>query len=54
MVGLAVVGLVVLLGVAGPLVLYVLVRSEHDGRDTMDRSTAERTARRDTDDRDSP
>jgi hypothetical protein len=53
MAGLAVLGLVLLLGIAGPLVLYVLVRSEHDDRDRMDRSNAERAARRDTDDQDS-
>ncbi|MFB6085266.1 MAG: hypothetical protein ABEJ84_00440 [Halodesulfurarchaeum sp.] len=40
-----------LLAVGGSLVLYVLVRDEHDRRETMDRETAERTARRDgTDD----
>lgn len=39
---------VFVLVVAGPLVLYYLVRSEHDARETMDRQEAERTARRDT------
>lgn len=34
---------------AGPILLYWLVRVEHDQRDTMDRETAERIARRDTD-----
>lgn len=37
--------------VAAPLLLYVLVRAEHDERETMDRREAERTARRDTRDR---
>jgi len=35
----------------GPLVLYWLVRAEHDERETVDRDTAERVARRDTEDR---
>lgn len=43
-----VVALVLLLAFAAPLVLYVLVRQEHDAREEMDRETAERTARRDT------
>jgi multisubunit Na+/H+ antiporter MnhG subunit len=47
----AVVALVVLVGVAAPLVLYALVRAEHDDRERMDRQTAERAARRDTRDR---
>ncbi len=38
-----------LLAVVGPLVLYALVRSEHDGRDWMTRAQAERAARRDVD-----
>ncbi|EMA21691.1 MULTISPECIES: hypothetical protein [Haloarcula] len=38
------------LAVVAPLVLYALVRSEHDQRNEMDRETAERLARRDTDD----
>lgn len=42
-VALAVVGAIV-----APIVLYVLVRSEHDRRETMDRADAERRARRDT------
>jgi len=41
---------VLLLALAAPLVLYVLVRSEHDQRVETDRETAERLARRDTDD----
>jgi hypothetical protein len=44
-----------LLAVVGPVVLYVLVRSEHDNRERMDRKRAERAARRDRDaDADSP
>jgi hypothetical protein len=39
-----------LLVVASPLVLYVLVRAEHDEREEMSREEAERVARRDTDD----
>jgi hypothetical protein len=38
------------LAVAAPLALYLLVRSEHDAREPMDRDAAERAARRDTDD----
>ena len=30
-----------------PLLLYVLVRAEHDERETMDRGEAERAVRRD-------
>ncbi|WP_262180784.1 hypothetical protein [Haloarcula laminariae] len=41
----AVVGLLLAVGV--PLVLYALVRSEHDQRETMDREDAELAARRD-------
>ena len=37
-----------LLALVAPLVLYYLVRAEHEGREEMDRETAERTARRDT------
>ena len=33
------------------LLLYTLVRSEHDRRETMDRQDAERAVRRDRDDR---
>ncbi len=39
-----------LLALAAPLVLYALVRAEHDQREEMDRETAERAARRDTSD----
>jgi len=38
------------LAVGGPLLLYALVRAEHDDREVMDRSAAERAARRDVDD----
>ena len=41
------VALVFVLGVLGPVLLYLLVRSEHDHRERMDRESAERTARRD-------
>ncbi|MFB6102468.1 MAG: hypothetical protein ABEJ73_07865 [Haloplanus sp.] len=41
---------VLLLGLVAPLVLYWLVRAEHDDREVMDREAAERAARRDTDD----
>jgi hypothetical protein len=39
-----------LLAVGAPLLLYALVRAEHDDREVMDRSAAERAARRDVDD----
>jgi hypothetical protein len=39
------------LSVGGGLVLYALVRREHDDRERMDRAEAERAARRDTDGR---
>jgi uncharacterized protein HemX len=39
------------LGIGGGLVLYLLVRAEHDKRETMDRRDAERAARRDSDER---
>lgn len=49
-------GLILVLGLVISLVfgylLYVLVRAEHDNRETMDRNEAERTARRDTSDYD--
>jgi hypothetical protein len=45
----AVVGVFVLFAVVGPLLLYILVRSEHDDRERMDREQAERVVRRDTD-----
>jgi hypothetical protein len=38
-----------LLAIVAPLVLYALVRSEHDRRERMDREQAERAARRDAD-----
>ncbi|GCF12592.1 hypothetical protein Harman_05270 [Haloarcula mannanilytica] len=41
---------VLLFALAAPLVLYALVRSERDQRVETDRETAERLARRDTDD----
>ena len=44
--------LVLLLAVGGPLLLYALVRAEH-AREVMNRSAAERAARRDVDDDDS-
>lgn len=40
----------VVFGVGLPILLYVLVRAEHDNRETMDRETAERVARRDESD----
>jgi len=43
--------LVLLVALAAPLVLYVLVRAEHDEREEMGRAEAERAARRDTDER---
>ncbi|MFD1632496.1 hypothetical protein ACOZ4L_06835 [Haloplanus ruber] len=43
---------VLVAGVAAPLVLYRLVRAEHDDRAVMDREAAERVARRDVDERD--
>ncbi|WP_255196331.1 hypothetical protein [Halorarius litoreus] len=43
-----VVALVLLLALAGPFVLYALVRAEHADREEMDRDAAERAARRDT------
>ena len=39
-----------ILAVAGPLVLYYLVRAEHEAREEMSRKAAERAARRDFDD----
>ena len=42
--------LVLVIGLGAPLVLYALVRAEHDDREVMDREAAERTARRDVDD----
>ncbi len=37
-----------ILALVAPIVLYYLVRAEHDHRETMDRQAAERTARRDS------
>ncbi|GAB6860485.1 hypothetical protein ACFR97_08890 [Haloplanus litoreus] len=42
--------LVLLFGLAAPLVLYWLVRPEHEDREVMDRTAAERAARRDLSD----
>lgn len=44
----AVLGLFFVFAIIGPLVLYALVRAEHDDRETMSRDEAERAARRDT------
>ena len=41
-----------LVAVGAPLLLYALVRAEHDDREVMDRSDAERAARRDVDEGD--
>ncbi|MFB6224346.1 MAG: hypothetical protein ABEH86_11820 [Haloarcula sp.] len=41
---------ILLFAIAAPLALYALVRSEHNQRTETDRETAERMARRDTDD----
>ena len=43
--------LVLLISLIGGLILYSLVRAEHDQRETMDRDQAEQAARRDTSDR---
>jgi hypothetical protein len=37
-----------LFALGAPLVLYALVRGEHDQREEMSRAEAERSARRDT------
>ncbi|GAB3684546.1 hypothetical protein GCM10028857_13680 [Salinarchaeum chitinilyticum] len=47
---MALVVLLLAVALAAPLVLYYLVRAEHDQRETMDREAAERAARRDTPD----
>jgi len=39
--------LMLVVAVGAPLVLYALVRAEHDQRETMDRQEAERTVRQD-------
>ncbi|MEF8840219.1 MAG: hypothetical protein V5A62_01145 [Haloarculaceae archaeon] len=49
--GAAMVVVVLLLALLLPLALYFLVRAEHEGREEMDRESAERVARRDTDQR---
>ncbi|MFT4885002.1 MAG: multisubunit Na+/H+ antiporter MnhG subunit [Natronomonas sp.] len=46
----AVLAVVLLFALVAPLVLYALVRAEHDQREEMSRKEAERVARRDTDD----
>lgn len=43
---------ILVLAILAPLVLYSLVRAEHDRRETMDRQDAEQVARRDTRERD--
>jgi hypothetical protein len=50
--GTVVLVFVLLFGLAAPLVLYWLVRAEHDDREVMDREAAERAARRDVNERD--
>ncbi|GAB3325925.1 MULTISPECIES: hypothetical protein [Haloplanus] len=50
--GTVVLAVVLLFGLAAPLVLYWLVRAEHDDREVMDREAAERAARRDVNERD--
>jgi hypothetical protein len=42
--------LVLAISVGGGLLLYAMVRSEHDARTVTDRERGERLARRDTDD----
>ncbi|MFC6615759.1 hypothetical protein ACFQAS_12520 [Halopenitus salinus] len=49
MAGAGLVSIVILLAIVAPVVLYLLVRSEHDRREVMDRRSAERAARRDAD-----
>ena len=51
MLELFVVALMLLLTVGGGLLLYLLVDAEKEKRQVMDRGSAERVARRDTDDR---
>ncbi|WP_251329352.1 hypothetical protein [Haloplanus pelagicus] len=50
MAGEGAVVIVLLLGLGAPLVLYALVRAEHEDREVMDRAAAERAARRDLSD----
>ena len=49
MVGFGLFILVFLFAVVAPFVLYYFVRAERDQREAMDRETAERTVRQDTD-----
>lgn len=49
--GFGIAVLFLLLALLAPLVLYALVRAEGSEREEMDRETAERAARRDTDER---
>jgi hypothetical protein len=51
MAGIGIVTLFIVFAFVAPLALYALVRSEHNHRESMDRQSAERAARRDTDDR---
>ena len=44
--------LALLFGLATPLLLYLLLRAEHENREVMDRAAAERVARRDLSDED--
>lgn len=44
--------LFLLVGLGGALVLFTLVRSEGENRQSMDRTSAEKAARRDTRDED--
>jgi multisubunit Na+/H+ antiporter MnhG subunit len=44
--------LVLLFGLTAPLLLYLLVRAEHENREVMGRAAAERVARRDLSDED--
>lgn len=45
--------LVLVFGLGAPLVLYALVRADHDDREVMGRAAAERSARRDVENGDS-
>ena len=50
-VSLLLITVVLVLAVGFPLLLYVLVRDEHEQREITDRAAGERAARRDTCDR---
>jgi len=50
MVGVTIAVLMLVVCVGGGLLLYAAVAAERDGRQVMDRESAERVARRDTDD----